>query len=198
MLQYNAKEIDETDLLISYLNLINMQTEFGNFKGAKKTLKQLKILSLNSQNSTDVMKAMEKGGYGTDFPLNNLLNNGEVKHKEKLASEFCKRISSDHDGLIEEKMPVYLYLFISKICWQKQLIVMNLSEIPINFEWGHLALKILHDISLHLDLLEKTLVETSKAIAVNIKNAMMVDITGRVDMVGTNHDEWVNFAPVFF
>ena len=77
---------------------------------------------------------------------------------------------------------------------------MNLSEIPINFEWGHLALKILHDISLNLDLLilEKNLVETSKEIAVDKKNAVMVDITGMVDMVGTNHDEWVNFAPICF
>ena len=93
-------------------------------------------------------------GYGKYFPLNNLLNNNEVKHKEKLASEFCKRISSDHDGLqLFENKAVYLYRRISRICWQKQNIVMNLGEIPINFEWGYLALKILHDISLHLELL---------------------------------------------
>ena len=155
-----------------------MQTEIGNFEATKKTLKHLKLFSLNSWNLSDVLKALEIEGYGTDFPLNDLLNNSEVKHKDKLASEFCKRISSDHDGLqLFEKKAVFLYRRISLICWQKQNIVMNLSEIPINFEWGHLALKILSDISLHLELL----VETSKEIALEaaqIEHDVRVDITG--------------------
>ena len=176
---YNAKEMDKSELLESYMNLIEMQTEIGEFKDAKKTLKHLKLFSLNSWNSSEVMKSMENEGYGKYFPLNNLLNNNEVKHKEKLASEFCKRISSDHDGLqLFENKAVYLYRRISRICWQKQNIVMNLGEIPINFEWGYLALKILHDISLHLELL----VESSKRIAVEgaekINNCVVVDITG--------------------
>ena len=173
---YNAKEIDKSELLRGYLNLIDMQTEIGNFKDAKKTLKQLKIFSLNSLNSSDAIKAIENEGYGTYFPLNNLLNTSEVKHKEKLASEFCKRISSDRDGL---QHSVNLYWVIGRICWQKQNIVMNLSEIPINFEWGHLALKILHDISLHLELLVKTLEGSSKKVAyAQLNSAVRVDITG--------------------
>ena len=55
---YNAKEIDKRELLRSYLNFINMQAEIGNFKGAKKTLKDLKIFDLNSMNTRDVIKAI--------------------------------------------------------------------------------------------------------------------------------------------
>ena len=72
---YNGKEIGKRELLKSYMNLIDMQTEIGNFKAAKKTLKHLKLFSLNSWNPSDVLKALEIEGYGTDFPLNDLLNN---------------------------------------------------------------------------------------------------------------------------
>ena len=41
---YNAKEIDKNELLKGYLNLIDMQTEIGNFKAAQKTLKHLFII----------------------------------------------------------------------------------------------------------------------------------------------------------
>jgi hypothetical protein len=48
VLRYNAKEIDKLKLLKSYYNCTNMQTEIGNFKSAKKTLKHLKMFNLNS------------------------------------------------------------------------------------------------------------------------------------------------------
>ena len=97
-----------------------------------------------------------------------------------MASEFCKRISSDHDSLqLFENKAVDLHWRIGRICWQKQNIVMNLNEIPINFEWGYLALKILHDISLHLELLVKTLEGSSKKVAyAQLNSAVRVDITG--------------------
>ena len=120
VLQYNAKEIDETDLLISYLNLINMQTEFGNFKGAKKTLKHSKIFGLNSMNTSDVIKAVENEGYGTVFPWTNLINSIEVKHKEKFVSEFCKRNSSDHDSIELFEMKALLYWFISRMLTKEE------------------------------------------------------------------------------
>ena len=98
---YNAKEIDKRELLRSYLNFINMQAEIGNFKGAKKTLKYSKIFGLNSMNTSDVIKAVENEGYGTVFPWTNLINNIEVKHKEKFVSEFCKR-NSYYIGLLAQ------------------------------------------------------------------------------------------------
>ena len=61
---YNAKEMDKSELLESYMSLIEMQTEIGEFKDAKKTLKHLKLFSLNSWNSSEVMKSMENEGYG--------------------------------------------------------------------------------------------------------------------------------------
>ena len=61
---YNGKEIGKRELLKSYMNLIDMQTEIGNFKAAKKTLKHLKLFSLNSWNPSDVLKALEIEGYG--------------------------------------------------------------------------------------------------------------------------------------
>ena len=165
VLRYNAKEIDKEELLISYWNYIQMQIEIGNFNSVKKTLKHLKMFSLNSMNSSDTIKAMENEDYGKVFPLNNLLNNSEVKDKKKLAYVFCKRNGSDYDNfeLFIEK--VDLYCIISRICWQKHELLMNLGEIPINFEWGYLALKIFHDISLHLELLFRS-EETSEEIAV--------------------------------
>ena len=152
VLRYNAKEVGESELLHSYDNCIKMQTEIGNLKGAKKTLKGLKLFSLNSMNSNDAIKAMENEDYGKVFPLNNLLNNSEVQEQKKIEADFCKRNSSDHESFQLYRKKVEIYRRMSNICWQKH-IIMNLGEIPFNFEWGHLALNIHHDISLHLELL---------------------------------------------
>ena len=176
VLRYNAKEIDEFKLLRSYYNCISMQTEIGNFKGAKKTLKHLKMFSLNSMHSNDAVKAMENEDYGTAFPLNNLLNNSEGKDKKKLASEFCK-INSNHDSFQLFEKKVDLYCSIGRICWQKHETLMNLGEIPINFEWGYLALNIFHDISLHLELLMKTSEEIAVE-AAKLDNRVMIQTVG--------------------
>merc|ERR1712008_445176 len=57
--RYNAKEMDKLELLSSYWNCINMQIEIGNFKSAKKTMKHLKLFSLNSMHSNDAIKAIK-------------------------------------------------------------------------------------------------------------------------------------------
>ena len=54
---------------------------------------------------------------------------------------------------------------------------MNLGEIPINFEWGYLALNIFHDISLHLELLVKTSEETAVE-AAKLDNTVMIQTVG--------------------
>ena len=180
VVRYNAKEIDKLELLISYLNCIKMQIEIGNFNSVKKTLKHLKMFSLDSMNASDTIKAMENEDYGKVFPLNNLLNNSdEVKDKKKLAYEFCKRNSSDHDSfqLFDEK--VYLYSNISKICWQKHEILLNLGEIPIKFEWGYLALNVFHDIYLHLELFEKTKL-------MGTRSTVMMEIVGITLLLADN------------
>ena len=150
--RYNAKEMDKLELLSSYWNCINMQIEIGNFKSAKKTLKHLKLFSLNSMHSNDAIKAIENEDYKKVFPSNNLLNNSEVREQKKIETDFCKRNSSDHESFQLYREKVEGYMRISRICWQKH-ILMNLGEIPFNFDWGHLALNIHHDISLHLELL---------------------------------------------
>ena len=48
-------------------------------------------------NSNDAIKSIEDEDYGKVFPLNDLINDSEVKDQEKLASEFCKR-TLDHDS----------------------------------------------------------------------------------------------------
>merc|ERR1740129_1782344 len=114
---------------------------------------------------------MENEDYGKFFPLNNLLNNSEVKEQKKLEADFWKRNISDHDGFQLYWKKVKVYRRISRICWQKHEILMNLGEVPINFEWGHLALNIHHDISLHLELLVKHLAlckKTSEEISVEV------------------------------
>ena len=191
VLRYNAKEISETQLLYSYLDLINMQTEiFGDFKSANKTMKHLKLFSLNSLDSNDVIKAMGSKDYEVIFPLGHFLDDSEVVHKKKLKTDFCKRNCSDHDSLQLYYKKVELYMCISKICWKKHEILLNLCDIPISFEWGYLALDILQDYRLHLEMLEKTslemLEEISEEIVVpeaniqlpNIINGVAIEITG--------------------
>jgi len=170
VVQYNAKEIEKRDLLRSYLNFIEMQTKMGDFKSAKKTLKHLRMFSLNSMNSRETINAMENEDYGKIFPLNNLLSNSEVKDKKKLEADFCNKNSSDND-IFQPK--VDLYWLIGQICWQKHEILMSLDEVPINLEWGYLALNIHHDINLHLGLLDRT----SEEIAAKL-NGSMIEITG--------------------
>ena len=183
VVRYNAKEIDILELLISYWNCIRMQIEIGNFKSAKKTMKHLKLFSLNSMHSNDTIKAIENEDYGKVFPLNNLLNNSEVKEQTKLERDFCKRNSSDYESFQLYWKKVEGYMLISRICWQKH-ILMNLGEIPINFEWGHLTLNIHHDVSLHLKLLVKHLEpckKTSEEIAVEaakLNGCTMIETVG--------------------
>ena len=186
VLRYNAKEISETQLLYSYLDLINMQTEkFGDFKSAKKTMKHLKLFSLNSMDSNDVIKAMGNEDYEVIFPLSNMLDDSEVIDKKKLETDFCKRNCSDNDSFQLYYKKVELYVCISKICWKKHEILLNLCDIPISFEWGYLALNILQDYSLHLKMLEATYLEMSEETsadiaveAVNIINGLAIEIIG--------------------
>jgi hypothetical protein len=127
--------------------------------------------------SNDAIKAIENEDYGKVFPLNNLLNNSEDQEQKKLEADFCKRNSSDHDSFQLYRKKVELYRRISNICWQKH-IIMNFGEIPLNSEWGHLALNIHHDINLHLELLVEHLrlyKKTSGEIAVEV-----ADFNGRV------------------
>ena len=119
----------------NYWNFIRIQIEIGDFKSAKKTLKHLKLFSLNSMNASDVIKAIKKEDLDKDFPLN------------------------DHDSLKLFDKNITVRWYISRICWQKQEILMNFGEIPANFEWGHLDLNIFLHIHLDLCLLEET-VET--------------------------------------
>jgi len=178
--RYNAKEIDNLQLLKTYDNCIKMQTKIGDFRSAKKTLKHLKLFSLNSVNSNDAIKAIEDEDYGKIFPLNDLLNDSEVKDKKKLASEFCKR-TLDHETFELFQKKVRLYKHISILCWKKHEILLNLCEIPISFQWGYLALNIFLDINLHLELLVETLRESSVEIAVKaakLNESVVVNITG--------------------
>ena len=178
--RYNAKEIDKLELLESYDKCIEMQTKIGDFRSAKKTLKHLKLFSLNSVNSNDAIKAIEDEDYGKAFPLNDLLNDSEVKDMKKLASEF-RTLDHDNFQLLQNK--IRLYRCISILCWKKHEILLNLCEIPMEwrFEWGYLALNILLDINSHLELLVETLREASVEIAVKaskFNESVVTNITG--------------------
>ena len=123
--------------------------EIDDFKSAKKTVKHIKLFSLNSMDTNNVIEAMENEGFGKFFPLNNLLNSSEINEEKK--TEFFKS-NSDLDSLEVFSKEVAVYYYVSNICWQKQELLMSLGEICKSFEWGHLALNILNDIHLHLDL----------------------------------------------
>ena len=151
VVRYNAQEIEKSELLYSYWLFTKVQMEIDDFKSAKKTIKHIKLFSLNSMDSNDVIKAMENEGFGKFFPLNNLLNGSKVNEEKKLATEFCER-NSDYDSLELFSKEVGVYYYVSNICWQKHELLMNLNGICRSFEWGHLALNVLNAIHLHLDL----------------------------------------------
>ena len=133
-----------------------MQNEIGNFKGALKTLEDLKLFSLDSMNTSDTINAMKNEGYGkvSCFPLNSLLceDSEDTDRKNELASKFCKK-NGDQDRFQRFENKVAMYSFISRICWKKHEIMMNIAELSSNLDWGYLALQIIQDISLHLRLL---------------------------------------------
>ena len=72
--------------------------------------------------------------------------------KNELASKFCKK-NRDQDRFQRFENKVAMYSFISRTCWKKHEIMMNIAELSSNLDWGYLALQIIQDISLHLRLL---------------------------------------------
>ena len=69
ILRFNKGEITEINLLCMYYELLVVQVRTKNFKNGLKTLKSLKLYSVNSMDTNDVMKAMEKRNYRKCFPL---------------------------------------------------------------------------------------------------------------------------------
>ena len=76
----NEKIIPRTSLLISYVTLIDQQMKEGNIRGAKKTIKNLKIFDLNSIDPNDVLVSMKNEGYEELLPLSELKRNDNLIH----------------------------------------------------------------------------------------------------------------------
>ena len=65
----NEKIIPRSSLLVSYVTLIDQQMKEGNIRGAKKTIKNLKVFNLNSIDPNDVLVSMNPEWYETLLPL---------------------------------------------------------------------------------------------------------------------------------
>ena len=157
VVQYNGNEIEKLELLKSYFYLIFLQIEIGDFKSAKKIIdKSLTIFNLNSIDPIDVIVSMEEEGYSKFFPWNGLTNIDAMnieENMEKLNSEFSKLFTKDNamDDLKVFFKMAELFHCIGQICWQKHEIDLCIGEkTQCNFVWGHMALKIVNDILLHV------------------------------------------------
>ena len=153
VVQYNGNEIEKLELLRSYHYLIFLQIEIGDFKSAKKIIeKSLTIFNLNSKDPKDVVVSMEKEGYSKFYPWNSLLNS-EDEDLVRSNSEFSELITKDNalDDVKDFFKMAELFHSIGQICWQKHEIDLFIDEkSQCSFVWGHMALKIVNDILVHV------------------------------------------------
>ena len=163
ILRCNEKKTPRTSLLISYSNLIDLQIKDGNIKGAKKTIKHLTILNLNSIDPNDVLVSMEKEGYEKLLPLSDLLrNNNHIdgslndttdKDHIQYVTKFCDKNFSNIENLKEFIYHLQTYHSIGKICWLKFMIYRHFDSMQNCEKWGLLHRNVLFNILVHMNIL---------------------------------------------
>ena len=154
----NEKIIPRTSLLISYVTLIDQQMKEGNIRGAKKTIKNLKIFDLNSIDPNDVLVSMKKEGYEKLLPLSdlsrndNLINTSDKDHIQ-CVTQFCDKNFSNIEDLKEFIYNLQLYHSAGKICWMKFLIYKRFDSKQNCEKWGLLHMNMLLNILIHMNIL---------------------------------------------
>ena len=156
--RFNAKEITTHDILISYFNLTDLQIRAGNMKAARKTIKNLKILNLDSMDPNDVVVSMEKEGYRKLLPFHDYMNDDTLgeERKNQYIQEFLNKHCEDLDTFKELIRNLQMYHYVGKICWMKFVIHRHFDSNQNCKKWGQIHLDMLINILLHMNILEKS------------------------------------------
>mgnify|MGYP001291610261 FL=1 len=158
--RHHEKKTPRTSLLISYSNLIDLQIKDGNIKGAKKTIKHVTILNLNSIDPNDVLVSIEKEGYEKFLPLSDLFRNNthidgsliDTTDKDHI-TKFCDKHFSNIEDLKEFIYHTQTYHSVGKICWLKFLIYRRFDSMQNCEKWGLLYRNVLFNILVHMKML---------------------------------------------
>ena len=171
----NEKIIPRSSLLVSYVTLIDQQMKEGNIRGAKKTIKNLKVFNLNSIDPNDVLVSMNPEWYETLLPRTASVNQDGQRYLDHLAvnhttycmietidkdrdqsvAHFCDKNFSNVEDLKEWIYNVQLYHSAVKICWMKFLIYKRFDSKQNCEKWGLLYMNMLLNIFLHMNILVK-------------------------------------------
>ena len=171
----NEKIIPRSSLLVSYVTLIDQQMKEGNIRGAKKTIKNLKVFNLNSIDPNDVLVSMNPEWYETLLPRTASVNQDGQRYLDHLAvnhttycmietidkdrdqsvAHFCDKNFSNVEDLKEWIYNVQLYHSAGKICWMKFLIYKRFDSKQNCEKWGLLYMNMLLNILIHMNILVK-------------------------------------------
>ena len=157
IVKYNKKEIATYALLESYSNLIDLQIKDENIIGARKTMKHLKILNLNSTDSNDVLVSLEKEGLKELELLNDQLGNVSLhlaeEEKRQHLSNFRNKNFANKDDLKKFMFNLQMYHYAGKICWMKFLIYRRCDSKQNCENWGLLHMNMLPTILYHMNII---------------------------------------------
>ena len=157
IVKYNKKEIATYALLESYSNLIDLQIKDENMIGARKTMKHLKILNLNSIDSNDVLVSLEKEGLKELELFNDQLGNVSLhlaeEEKRQHLSNFRNKNFTNKADLEKFMYNLQMYFYAGKICWMKFLINRRYDSKQNCESWGLLHMNMLPTILYHMNII---------------------------------------------
>ena len=160
-IQNQTHPIDELDLLIAYSDLLKLKLEYKEYSSAKKTIVELKVFNLHSDNIMDVMRELNLSSeFKSIFPLHkwkNELNNlsGIVNQTEFRRIVANLRENWSISGHLEHCVRKFnIYFRVGELCWQKYLISRDLEGETRDKRWGKLTIEIIKNIVLNLSLLD--------------------------------------------
>ena len=148
ILRYNKSQTktslqSQYDVLETYHGLILKQYNHGCFTNAMKTIKSLKLFSLNSKNTNDVRISMDKEDLRNQMIFDPVLR--LYTRFPDLGSLGFPKVQES----LDYTRKVVLFQLISKICFLKCEILDHLGDKQSCSQWAHLHFEILCDISAH-------------------------------------------------
>ena len=140
------KGFQKVVVLNSYICLVDLQTQLGESKLAKKSFERhFKLFNLNSMDPNDVLLALKEEGYENILPL------AKCKQTQKLSTEFAKRFI-DSPEVMREKWEEKVVVFhsVSQMCWKKHFVFFGGTS---NQTWGNFSLDICLNILKHIKVI---------------------------------------------
>ena len=154
VLRFNDGEITKLNLLAMYIELIYAQIKTKRFDFALKTLKSLKLFSVNSKNPQDVIVAMERQGYKKYFPLSLLYIDITESYEEFSDLVVEHYVNFSEKEIRESAEMVEELCHLARICLYKCEILQDHGDRANCEKWAYIHFLINYDIQFHLRLLE--------------------------------------------